>query len=121
MPDQPAPATPSVPEIQARLHKVAQLLQEGRTLDPESQRVLAELVDELSAALRSAQVPPEEMTHLAEQTARLAEALHHRHDQGLLARVRDRFEDAVVNAEVHAPLVSGLARRLLDALANFGI
>jgi hypothetical protein len=118
--DEPAPGTASVPDIQARLHAVAQLLQESPSLDPASQRALAELVDELSKAIRADQVPPAELAHLAENTARLAESLHH-HDQGLLARMRDGFEKAAVNAEVYAPRLTGLAQRLLDALANLGI
>src|SRR5205814_6195593 len=94
MPDNPVPDTPSGPEIQARLHAVAQLLREPRPLDPSSRQALAELVDELSAALRSAQVPPAEVAHLAEATAHLAESLHHPHDRGRVDTVRGRFEEA---------------------------
>jgi len=121
MPENPVPGTPSVPEIQARLHAVAQQLQRSHSLDPASRRALGELVQELSTAIQSAQVPPAEMAHLAESTARLAESLHHKHDQGLLSQARDRFEQAVIGAEAQAPFVTGLARRLLETLANLGI
>jgi hypothetical protein len=121
MADNPVPGSLSVPEIQARLQAVAHLLEDSSSLDPVSGRALAELLDELSRAIQSAQVPPAEMAHLAESTARLAESLHYQHDRGVLGSVRDRFEQAAVNAETHAPLATGLARRLLETLANLGI
>jgi hypothetical protein len=113
-------ATP-LPEVQQRLHEVARLLRESRQVDPDSRKILAELVDELSEALRSSQVPPEEVAVLAGTTAHLAEALHHRPVPGWLGQVRDRFEEAALRAEARAPVAVGLARRLLDALANIGI
>jgi hypothetical protein len=39
----------------------------------------------------------------------------------MLGRARERLEEAVVEAEAQAPLAVGLARRLLDTLANIGI
>jgi hypothetical protein len=113
--------TPPVPEIEARLHEVARLLRESSSLDPDSRGVLAELIDELGQALRSSQPAPAEVAQLAGTTAQLAEALHRRHDSSWLAQVRDRFEEAAARAEVRAPVAVGLARRLLDALANIGI
>ena len=62
-----------------------------------------------------------EAAHLSESTARLIEGLHGRHDEGVLAAARDRLEGAVVGAEARAPVVAGVARRLLEALANLGI
>ena len=121
MADTPESNTPSVPDIQSRLHAVARMLRHSPAVDAESQRVLAELVDELSTALQAANVPPAEVARLADSTAHLAESLHHQHDMGLLGRARERLEGAVIEAEAHAPLAVGLARRLLDALANIGI
>jgi hypothetical protein len=115
------PGTPSVPEIQARLNTITQLLQRSASLDPASRQALADLVQELSTALQSGQVPPAELAQLAERTARLAESLHHRHDQGVLGHARERFEEAVVGAEAQAPFIAGLAHRLLETLANLGI
>src|SRR4051812_44522200 len=120
MSDIPSPNPPSVPEVQNRLHEVARLLRESRQLDAESQRTLAELVDELSNALREGNVPPAEVAHLADSTAHLAESLHHRHDTGVLGKARERLEGAVLAAEAKAPTAVGLARRVLDALANIG-
>jgi hypothetical protein len=121
MPESPQSKPPAVPDVQARLQDVARLLRQTSSLDLESQNALAELVDELSKALQAARVPPTEVTHLAESTAHLAEALHHQHGRGLLGGARDRLERALTNAEVKAPVAVGLARRLLDALANLGI
>jgi hypothetical protein len=120
MPDTPEP-TPSVQEVEARLHEVAKLLRKSRSLDAEAKSVLAELVDELSTALAAGNVPPAEVARLAESTVHLAESLQHPHDKGLLGNARDRLEGAVIDAEAHAPVAVGLARRFLDALANIGI
>jgi hypothetical protein len=121
MPETPEPSPPAVPEIQARLQDVARMLRKSSALDPDSQRALAELVDELSRAFHTTSVPPAEVAHLAESTAHLAESLHQRHDRGLVERARDRLERALANAEAQAPVAVGLARQLLDALAGIGI
>jgi Domain of unknown function (DUF4404) len=121
MPDTPETKPPSVAEIRTRLHEVARMVRQSRTIAPESQRVLAELVDELGAALQGTDVPPEEVARLAESTAHVADSLHQQHDEGLLARARDRLEESVLRAEASSPVAVGLARRLLDMLANIGI
>jgi hypothetical protein len=110
-----------VPEVQGRLHEVARLLRASGSLDAASQRALAELVDELSQSLQAGTVPAAEITQLSDSTAHLAEALHHQHDTGIVSKARERLEGAVVHAETHAPVAVGLARRVLDALANIGI
>jgi hypothetical protein len=119
--DNPSSNLLSVMDVQGRLHEVARLLRESGSLDAASQRALAELVDELSRSLQAGNVPPTEVAHLADSTAHLAEALHHQHDTGIVGKARERLEGAVVQAEAHAPLAVGLARRVLDALANIGI
>jgi hypothetical protein len=121
MPDKPETSTPPLSEVQARLHDVTRLLRGSTSLDPETRDVLAELLDELTAALKSSNAPPAEVAQLAASAAHLAETLHHQRDQGLLAKARDRFGVAVLQAEARAPVAAGLARRLLDALANIGI
>jgi hypothetical protein len=97
------------------------MLRESGSLDPEARHVLAELVDELSKVLNESNPPPAEVAHLGESAAHLAESLHRQHDQGLLGKARDRLGAAVLRAEAYAPVAAGLARRLLDALANIGI
>ena len=120
MPENQEP-TPAVPDLKARLHDVASMLRRPGSLDPASQGALAELVDELSKVLERSRVPTAEITTLAESTAHLAESLHQKHDLGIVGKSRERLELAMTNAETHAPLLVGVARRLLDALANIGI
>jgi hypothetical protein len=121
MADTPLSTPPSVEEVRARLRDVAQTLRQGGSIDPESQRTLAELVDELNRTLGAGPVPPVELAQLAQSTAHLAETLHKDQGKGILSSARDRLEQAAVNAEAHAPVVVGLARRLLETLANIGI
>jgi hypothetical protein len=121
MPEHPETKTPSVQEVQAKLHEVARMLQGSTSLDSEAQQILAELVDELGVALQASTTPPAEVARLAASAAHLAEALHHQRDQGFLGKARDRLGAAVLQAEAKAPVAAGVARRLLDVLANIGI
>jgi hypothetical protein len=121
MAEQPQSGTPIPPQVQASLLTIARLLRETHHLGQEAQQTLAELIDELGHALGSSAASPEELAHLTESTAKLVEAVHHQHDEGVLAAARDRLEGAVIGAEARAPLVAGVVRRLLDALSNLGI
>ncbi len=121
MPEQPPPDVPAPAEVQTTLHTIARLLRENPHLGPEEQRALADLVDELGHALHPATVPSEEMAHLAESTTHLVQALHQGHGAGLLSSARNRLEQAIIRAEAQAPVAAGVARRLLDTLANLGI
>ncbi len=103
------------------LHDLARVLRESPPPGPEAQRALADLIDELGNAVGTTEVPSAEVTHLAESTAQFLQALHRRHDPGRFANARDRLEQAVLQAEARAPVAAGVARRVLDALANFGI
>lgn len=111
----------SVPELQARLHHIAQLLRASQPIDADSRQKLAELVDELGDALRSGQLPVAEAALLTETTAHLAESLHQTPTPTQRDTVRDRVEEAVVGLEARAPFAAGLAHRLLDMLTNLGI
>ena len=121
MSENPEAKTSLAAEVQARLHDVARMLQASTSLDPEARQVLAELVDKLGTTLQASNAPPAEVARLAASAAHLAEALHHQRDQGLLGKARDRLGAAVMQAEAEAPVAAGLARRLLDVLANIGI
>ena len=121
MPDRSSPGTPSIPEIQARLAELTQRLRDSATLDPESREALGKLVGELSTLLQTTQVPPAEVAELARTTTHLADSLHPHPQPGMLGKVRDQFEQAVLDAEAHAPVAVGLARRLMETLANLGI
>jgi hypothetical protein len=107
--------------VQAQLHGIAQLLREVDHLDPEAQRLLAELVEELSTLLGSSTVPPQEVAHLTESAVHFVEAARHPHDQTLLGAARSRLDEAIVAAETRAPVAAALTRRLVDALSNLGI
>lgn len=121
MPEQPPSELPVAPGVQASLHTIAEILRDPRPLSREIRTVLADLVDELGRVLAAATVPPTEVAHLAQSTAQLAHAVHRREAPGRLAGARDRVEAAIIAAESKAPLTAGLARRLLDMLANIGI
>jgi hypothetical protein len=120
IPEEPAASTPAVSEIQARLRDIASSLRHSRVIDPLAQDALAELLDELTRTLETENLPAAELTQLAERTAHLAQALHEK-DVGLIAKAREGLQRAIGQAEAQAPLAVGLARKLLDALANIGI
>jgi hypothetical protein len=85
------------------------------------QNALAELLDELSATIQASNGPPAEVAHLAETATQLAQTLHHQHDQGLVAKARERLGAAALRAETLAPNAVALARGVVDALAGIGI
>lgn len=113
-----APASP--PAVAGRLHEVAHLLRGAHHLGADARQSLAEMADELAERITSAPVPPAEEEHLARTAERLVEVLHHK-EQGPLAAARDRLEETVLAAEGRVPVVAGVARQLLDALAKIGI
>jgi hypothetical protein len=127
MPNTSEPRIPSVPEVRARLEAAAQMLRESSSLDPAVRGELAELLAEFGRVLEApagdpqAGTPSAEVVHLAEGTAHLAEALHQRHDRGLVAASRDRLERLALKAEARAPTVVNLARNLIEGLADLGI
>jgi hypothetical protein len=121
MPEPAESTIPTLRELQARLQEVTQLLRQPTTIDEQARQALAELTAELARLLDAGAVPAEEVKRLAENTTHLAEALHHPHPSSGIAGIRERFEQALASAEAHAPLAVGLARRLVNALANLGI
>jgi hypothetical protein len=121
MADMPPPGPPSVPEVRTRLREAVQMLGESTAVDPAVRGAMGDLLAELGRALDAPAAPPAEVTRLADGAARLAEALHHRHDRGLLESSRDRLEGLVAQAEARAPFVVGLARSVIEALTDLGI
>jgi hypothetical protein len=120
-PEPPIPSSSGATEVQDRLRDVARMLRQSGSMDQESRRALAELVDELNRALEGQSVPPAEVARLAESTAHLAESLHHQRERGILGKAREGLERAAFDAESRAPLLVGLARKVVDILAGFGI
>ena len=121
MSEQSPPGSPTPSGVQASLHAIAEVLRQPRPLDHDSREALAALVDELGTSLATAPVPPAEVAHLAESTAKLVQAVHRQAAPSVMTAARDRLESAILAVESQSPLAAGLARRLLDALANIGI
>jgi hypothetical protein len=117
-PMQPGPETAAA--FRDQLRKSMAQLRAMPQIEPEVRQVLADFVDELSRHL-DPNVPAAEAAHLAESSAHLVEALARKHHPGLIAAARDRLEAAATRAETAAPVATGLARRLIDTLANLGI
>jgi hypothetical protein len=120
MSEQQPPAPTPRSADPARLHEVARLLRGARHLDPEAQKSLADLADQLADALGRSHVASAEEGQLAEHAGRLIQALH-RGEAAPVAATRHRLQDAILAAEARAPFAAGVARQLLDALANLGI
>ena len=108
-------------QVQAHLHAISKFLREADHLGPEAQALLADLFDELGNALESTAVPNAEVARLAECVSHLAQAVHEKHEPGILESASDRLERAVVTVESKAPALAALTRRLADMLSNLGI
>src|SRR3954471_20830623 len=117
----PAPLQPdAVTTVRARLLEVVPMLRGARHIEPDARRALADLVDELIRVM-DPNAPAAQATHLAESSTHLVQALHRKHHAGLIAAAKERLEEAATRAEAEAPVATGLARRLIDTLANMGI
>lgn len=116
----PEPSPWPAEAIKGHLLECARRLREADHLDPPSQEALADLIVELVGALDPS-VSSERTAHLAECSAGLAKALHERHETGLVTAAKHRLEAAAARAEAEAPVATGLARRLIDALAGIGV
>jgi hypothetical protein len=103
------------------LHALAQTLREADTLGPEAQSAVADLLDDLAKAIPPAVGSAGETAHLAESATHLADALRRTEHVAALPAARERFEAAIARAEAKAPLATGIARRIIEALANLGI
>ncbi len=119
MPDQASTGPEVNQAVRADLQQIASRLREAQHLGPEARAELAELVDELAAAVDPAITPPL-AAHLSETSEHLAQVLREDRDAGMLAAVRHRLEQTAAQAESRAPVVTGVVRRLIDALAGIG-
>lgn len=108
-------------DVKATLRAIAGLLRDVQHLGPEGQRTLAELVEELSRALETGEIPSAEMSQLTETTAHLVEELRQRKKSGSLPTLRDRLEQAALALETQHPVISGLTLRLVETLSTLGI
>ena len=108
-------------QMRANLQELARLLRAASHLEPEAQRSLANLLDELGSELDPAALTSTQMAHLAETVGRVARSLHEKHDPGLLVTARERLQEAVSRAETEAPVATGIVRQFIDLLAGMGI
>src|SRR5437868_13035635 len=109
MPEQDQPSSLSASAVRAQLAALAQVLHEGKHLGPEAQQLLAELLEELSAALGDATAPPRDLAHLTQCAAQLVQAAK-KPDSGMLAGARDRLEGAVIGVETQFPTIAEIGR-----------
>jgi hypothetical protein len=82
---------------------------------------VADLLDDLAKAIPPASGNASETAHLAESATHLADALRGPPEVAALPAAVERFEAAVARAEAKAPLATGIARQIIEALANLGI
>jgi len=115
-PQQPGP-TP--PVIAARLREVARLVRQADHLEPEAQRSLADLAEQLANAMSTPHALTAEEAELGQLAEQLIHELHR--EETPAAATRHRLQEAVVAAEARAPFAAGIARQLLDVIANLGI
>jgi hypothetical protein len=120
MPDMPSLNPQPTPELRERLLECARLLRSTRHIDPDAQVALSELFAEL-ATCADLESPGAPTAHLAETSAQLVHALHHQHDEGLIASATDRLKEVAARAEAEAPVATGVVRRFIDALSGIGI
>jgi hypothetical protein len=120
MTNQPPPEPPGAGQLRSRLQELGRLLRHADHLEPEAQQQLADLVGELGEALQAGELEPATTAHLADSAGQMVVALRRQH-KGLLAKARDSLGRVVVQAEGQAPVATGFAERLIDALSNLGI
>jgi Domain of unknown function (DUF4404) len=121
MPEQSPRREQNGGQMQANFHDLAEMLREADHLEPEVQAAMADLLEEMSKALPPTAVAPSETAHLANSAASLARALHEQQSPNLLSAAKQQLEQAALRAEAQAPVATGIARRLLDTLADLGI
>ena len=106
--------------VRTQLQGIVPLLRSSRHIEPEVQEALADLVDELIRVM-DPNPPAVEAAHLAESCGTPGGGVHRKHHAGLIIAAKERLEAAATRAEAEAPVATGLARRLIDTLANLGI
>jgi hypothetical protein len=121
MPEQQPTGPVSPSAVPARLREVARLLRQADHLEPEVQQSLAALAEELAKTLGASGVPSAEEVEIGQLAGQLIQALHQGDDAAPVSATRRRLQEAIIAAEARAPFAAGLARQLLDVLANIGI
>jgi len=113
------PIAANVVDVRAQLHSLSAALRQVDHLDADARQRLAELVEELSIAMGSDS--SDKAIHLSESAARLMRALQENHEGGALEAGRKRLQKLIVSAETEAPVLTGIAERLIRVLSDIGI
>jgi hypothetical protein len=121
MPDEQKPTAQEPGKIQARLHELAKSLRESGNLEPATRQALADLADELAASGDFTKTSPAEVGHLLQTSAQVMDLVRQTPEATIPLSTRERLEQAILAAEARAPVLSGLAHRLLDVLSDLGI
>jgi hypothetical protein len=120
MQKEPSKREESDSPIADHIEELASRFREAEHLDPEARAEAADLLGDLAVALNQ----PESSTqtqHLAQHTARLAQAVKDQHELGLIVAARERLEEALARAEAEAPVATDIVLQLIDVLASLGI
>ena len=119
---QPDPCSQEmIAKIRNDLAEAAQLLRSASHLEPAEQETLADLLEELQTELDPAQYHSAHVANLAGIVARLGQGLHQQQHRGILSGLRSRLVEAVGRADAEAPVLAGVVRKFIDALASIGI
>jgi hypothetical protein len=121
MSENTAPEPHSAESTQTDLKRLAALLRDADHLDPEAQKSLAALLEELGTELQVAGIASAQAARLAEAVTDVARSLHKQDSAGELETARDNLKEAAIRAEVEAPVATGLAYRFIDLLSSIGI
>jgi hypothetical protein len=119
---EPIPAdSHAQPPLAMNLKQLASLLRQASHLDPDTQKSLASLLDELGQELDLPGTATAKTNVLTDAVKEVARSLHEQHPVGLLEAARDQLKEAAARAETEAPVVTGVVYRLIDALSSLGI
>jgi len=121
MTDEMSAQPPEVQSTQAKLKQLATLLRDADHLDPQAQKSLATLLEQLVGELDAAGVAPSHTTHLAETISEVARSLHEGESGAVSDTDRERLRRAAAAAELEAPASASLVYRFIDVLSSIGI
>lgn len=121
MSDELSAQSPEIESTQTRLKQLATLLRNADHLDPQAQKSLATLLEQLVGELDAAGVAPSKTAHLAETISEVARSLHDGESGAVSDTDRERLRQAAVAAELEAPASANLVYRFIDVLSSIGI
>jgi hypothetical protein len=104
----------------ASLGELARLLREVDHLEPDVRRKLADLVDELEATVHG-ELDAERAGHVRESVRHLVHAIRAQREEDPVGQAREQLEATVARTAAEAPVATGVARRLIEMLADLGI